>query len=117
MPIYIYKNPLTGETVELMQPASGNHSFAEINGVRWERVYTAPYAAVDSRIDPFDAKDFVKKTGQKRGTLGDLWDASAELSEKRKSKLGFDPVKSAYQKEQREKIKAARKINNKTGAS
>ena len=34
--------------------------------------------------------------GTGKGTVGELWDRSRELSEKRKDKLGYDPVKKKY---------------------
>ena len=44
------------------------------------------------------AKDFVEKTRNKSGTIGDLWDMSKELSEKRKKKHGKDPILQKYYK-------------------
>ena len=35
-------------------------------------------------------------TKNKKGTLGDLWDASREASEKRIKKYGKDPVKEKH---------------------
>ena len=67
------------------------------DGVQWKRVFTLPYASVDSKIDPNNAQDFVEKTGKKKGTYGDLLDASRELSDKRaKENGGTDPVQKRF---------------------
>ena len=41
-------------------------------------------------------KEFVEKTGKKKGTMGDLYDRSQELSEKRKQKLGTTGLKMCH---------------------
>jgi hypothetical protein len=67
------------------------------DGVEWKRVITKPYASVDSQIDPNNPNDFVEKTGKKKGTYGDILDASKELSEKRaKQHGGEDPVQRRF---------------------
>lgn len=64
------------------------------HGDKWVRVFVNPQMAIDVKIDPFSQKDFVDKTGKKRGgTIGDLMDASAQLSQQRERILGQDPVK------------------------
>lgn len=63
------------------------------NGKKWNREYFIPNTSIDTICDPFSPKDFVKSTN-KKGTLGSIWEKSAELSEKRKdSNGGIDPVK------------------------
>jgi len=63
----------------------------------WERVWTVPQASVDANIDPFSQTQFVDKLGSTKGTLGDTWERSAEMSEKRAAKRdGVDPVKQKY---------------------
>lgn len=72
------------------------HSYSE-GGVQWERVWTVPQAAVDANIDPFSQTAFVDKLGSTKGSLGDTWSRSAEMSEKRAAKRGGeDPVKKKY---------------------
>lgn len=62
----------------------------------WKRVWTKPRAAVDAfKIDPHSTKDFIRATN-KRGTMGDLYDRSAEWSEKRADKEGVDPIKQKW---------------------
>lgn len=92
MPIYLYTNDETGEVKEVLQSMNEEHVYSE-DGVQWRRIYTIPTASIDTRIDPFSSNEFVRKTN-KKGTLGEVMDISAELSEKRAEKTGGeDPVK------------------------
>lgn len=95
MPTYIYQNPQTLETVEVIQGVNEKHEYQK-GGIIYNRIFTAPNAAIDTKINPFDAKDFARKTGNKKGNIGDLFDQSMEASEKRKKSVGVDPVKKKY---------------------
>lgn len=65
-------------------------------GIKWKRVFTKPQASIDTKMDPYSARDFVKATS-KPGQIGDLWDRSREASMKRADKEGgVDPVREAY---------------------
>lgn len=72
---------------------------------QWKRVLTVPNASIDSstKINPFSQKDFVEKTGKKKGTFGDLQEAAATASAERFAKEGRDTVKenffAAYKKD------------------
>ena len=67
------------------------------DGVEWKRVFTLPYAGVDTQIDHNNPNDFIEKTGKKRGTYGNILDASKKLSEKRaKERDGVDPVQQKF---------------------
>ena len=68
----------------------------EENGVKFNRVFTKPTAATDTKIDPMNSREFVEKTGKKKGTMGDLWDQSQEASQKREKIIGKDPLKEKY---------------------
>ena len=77
-----------------------DHVYIDENGVTWSRKWTLPNAQIDADIDPFDKTAFLQKTSSEKGTLGDLWDRSREMSERRKQKNGGkDPVKEAYKKQ------------------
>jgi hypothetical protein len=93
MPIFIYKNPETGEVKEIIQSVNDNHSYSE-NGVKFERQFTIPNMSTDTRIDPWDSSSFIKATN-KPGTIGEIMDRSAELSEKRAGG-SLDPIKEQY---------------------
>lgn len=98
MPIYIYRNKNTDEYVEIFQGMNDKHEYFGENGDEdcWVREYTIPNASIDTAVDPFSENQFIDKTKGKKGTLGDLWDASKELSEKREKIIGKDPVKEEY---------------------
>ena len=93
MPEYIYENPDTREQVSVWQSIHEEHAY-EINGVAYNRVYTVPQASIDTKIDPYSQKDFKEKA--KGSTVGDLWDQSKELSQKREDREGIDPVKTKF---------------------
>ena len=72
-----------------------DHVFKGDDGVEWVRIFDIPGAVIDSifSMNPHDGKEFTRKTGQRRGKIGDLLQLSAELSEKRKNKDGRDFTK------------------------
>lgn len=82
MPEYFFQNPKTGEIKSIIQRMNDIHEFSE-NGIKFDRLFTVPQASIDTNIDPRSSRDFVEKTGRKKGTIGDLWDKSAECAEKR----------------------------------
>lgn len=96
MPVYIFTHPETGERKEIVQAMNDEHIYVDEEGVTWNREWTLPNAQVDVELDPFDGKAFAEKTKNQKGTVGDLWDQSKEMSEKRKAQLGYDPVKKKY---------------------
>lgn len=95
MPEYLFQNPFTYEIVSVVQNMNDVHEY-EQDGIKFVRIFTIPNSSKDTRCDPFNSKDFVNKTRDKKGTLGELWDLSKELSEKREQVLGKDPVREKY---------------------
>ena len=93
MPEYLFE--LNGQIKSVFQKMTEPHVFFE-NGIQWKRVWVNPQASFDTKIDPFSSREFVSKSGTKRGTVGDLLNTSKELSERRKSKLGKDPLAEKY---------------------
>jgi hypothetical protein len=129
MPFYLFQNPQTEEIVEILQNMNEEHIFFDKNGLKYNRIYTSPNYAIDSKIDPFSSKDFAEKTRNKKGTIGDLLNKSKELSEKRGGETN-DPVLknylSSYEKDKgvkhssevkKEKIQKANKKLKKFGVS
>lgn len=57
-------------------------------GKQWKRRPTLPQAASCTQLSPYDSKAFVEKTGQMKGTWGQMEELSAELSEKRAAANG-----------------------------
>lgn len=95
MPIYLFQNPKNGKIKEIVQPMNADHVYSEA-GIKWERIFTIPQASIDTEIDAFSEDSFKKKTSNKKETLGDLMDRSKELSEKRQSIAGTDPVQNKF---------------------
>ena len=96
MPIYVYRHPKTKEHREVFQGMNDEHIYSE-DGVEWDRVFSVPYASIDSSIDPFNSQHYIDATHNKKGTIGDMMDLSAELSAKRAEKSGgLDPVKEKF---------------------
>ena len=96
MPIYTYKNPKTGKTVEVIQSMLEKHEFTDSSGVLHERVFEASNLSKDQSIDAFNPKDFADKTRQKNYKLGEMWDISKELGERRKIATGKDEIKEKH---------------------
>ena len=90
MPTYLFEGP-DGEIKEVIQGMNDEHSYEE-DGVKWNRVFTNPNMAVDTDGSAFDKDTFMRKTN-KPMTVGDMWDISAEMAEKRIEKAGHDPIK------------------------
>lgn len=97
MPFYIFKHPKKERYKEIFQNMEDEHQYTE-DGVQWERVFSVPNAAINSRLDGSEA-NFRSYFDNKKGTIGDAWDASQEASEKRKKEMGHDPVKEQYYKD------------------
>ena len=103
MPEYLFENPDTGEVISVIQGVDEEHTYSE-DGKVFSRVFTVPNASVDSNVDPFSAQQFTERTKNMKGTMGDIWDYSAELSAKRKkANNGVDPVRKKAEKQYSEK--------------
>jgi hypothetical protein len=99
MPFYTYKKESTGEYKDVYQGMNDKHEYRGENGDEddWKRVFYVPNASIDTQIDPHSSKQFTERTGNKKGTVGDLLDYSKEMSAKRaESNGGVDPVKQKY---------------------
>lgn len=95
MASYDFQNPKTGQIITIYQSMASDHKYIDDNGLEWERKFSVPNAVIDGvfNIDPNDRQEFVRKTGTRKGKMNDLFQLSAELSEKRAAKEGKDPVK------------------------
>ena len=96
MPIYIFKHPKKEQYKEVFFHMNDEKVFIDDAQVEWKRVYLNPNCSIDSDIDPMDNVAFINKTGNTKGTYGELLDKSAELSQKRADKYGYDPLKKKY---------------------
>ena len=109
MPMYLFENPDTGEVVEVFFHMNDEKSHVGDDGVEWNRVYGNPQLSTKASIDPWSNSDFVNKTAEKKGSLGDLLDHSSELSAKRAEQHdGVDPVKQKYFKKYSEERHGAK---------
>lgn len=114
MPLYTYRNPKTGEEVDLVQGMNDIHEFTDENGLKWDRVFYAPNASIDTRTDEFSQQKFIDRTASKKGSVGDMLDYSAEMSAKRAEKAGgVDPVKKKYLEDYSAKRKGAKHLADK----
>lgn len=106
MPLYLYQNPKTGKIKEIVQSVHDIHEYSEA-GIKWNRVFTTPEVNTQDKLNAeSSSKQFAELTGKQKGTMGDLWDRSQELSEKRKKLYGGeDPVKKEYYKDWSKKRK------------
>tara|TARA_B100000676_G_C17872867_1_gene729601 strand:+ start:333 stop:719 length:387 start_codon:yes stop_codon:yes gene_type:complete len=99
MPLYVYKHPEKEEYIEVLQGMNDEHVYSS-DGVEWERQFTSPEISSQKIVNPWDSNAFVNQTGDSKGTIGDLMDRSAELSEMRaKENGGVDPIKDKKFKE------------------
>ena len=110
MPVYIFQNPKTKEYKEVFLALDAEKVYHE-SGVKWQRIFLAPNVSVDTQIDAKSEKDFVEKTNRKNYNLGEMWDASKDLSEKREKERGVDPVKEKSLKEYSKKRRGAKHTN------
>ena len=86
-----------------MQGIDEEHTYSE-EGRVFNRVFTVPNASIDSDVDPFSAEQFSEKTKNMKGTMGDIWDYSKELGEKRRQTTGGeDPVRKKAEKKYSDK--------------
>jgi len=109
MPAYLFYSEETDTYEDIFfkfadVPSIGTYITYE--GRKLRRAASIPCASSDTiNIDPFSQKDFVRATS-KGGTLGEMWDYSKTMSEKRKDINGVDPVleKHLDKKEKETKI-------------
>lgn len=113
MPVYIFQNPKTKEYKEVFLAIDAEKVYSE-NGVKWQRIFLPPNVSVDTQIDANSERDFIEKTKRKNYNLGEMWDSSKELSEKREKERGIDPVRDKAQKEYSKKRRGAKHTNKVT---
>ena len=103
MPLYEYTNDETGDIISIVQSMNDVHEYIDETGKKWRRVFTVPQMGVDTKFDEWDSKSFAEKSGKKIGTLGNLFDQSQELSNKREKSAGVDPLKESHLKKWKER--------------
>jgi hypothetical protein len=113
MPLYEFQHPKTREIIEVSQKMKECHVYIDDDGVEWKRIYNAPNAAIDTEMDAFSQKDWMRRTSKKGMTYGDMQDLSKELSNKREKSRGLDPVKNKTVKAYEKKTKKPHPNKNK----
>jgi hypothetical protein len=94
MPEYTFQHPKLKKVISVFLGMKEEKEYIDNKGVKWIRIWHIPNATIDAAIDPFSENQFISKVGNTKGSIGDVWDRSAELSDKRASKRdGIDPVK------------------------
>jgi len=100
MPEYIYQHPSNGKVISLIQSINDKHEYIDPKGIKWNRIFTSPQINAQEKLSVNSSQqDFVRVTSSQRGNVGDLFDRSKELSEKRQKIYGKDPVKNKYFKD------------------
>lgn len=95
MPEYLYQHPESEEVISVIQGMNEEHKFIDDQGIEWKRIFLNPTMSIDSQsIDPFSEQQFMEKTANMKGTVGDMMDYSKELSRQRAEQRGNDPVKT-----------------------
>ncbi len=97
MPYYLFSHPESGEIQEIFFHMNDEKVYVDEYGVKWNREFTVPQAGIDTKIDPYSSQAFVEKT-RKAGNVGELFDLSKEMSEKRGGKKN-DPIKRVHEKQ------------------
>lgn len=97
MPLYTFEHPTTLEQIDILQRMKEEHAHIDEEGVEWNRVFTSPNAAIDTRPDIFSTDSLAGATNNKKDSYEDLVKRSQEASEKRAEKTGGrDPVKQVW---------------------
>lgn len=100
MPIHSFVHEASGETIDVYVPASApapEHQLQVRDGREYRRVYAAPLAAKDTQYGDASLKDFSRKTSDKSGLkVGDMWEISREMSDRRRQRDGVDVVRERY---------------------
>ena len=82
----------------------------EVDGKKWRRDWSALriQGAVDGKLNCWSERSFVEKTAKMKGTVGDLWEKSQELSSQRaKEAGGQDPILQKNYKDYAKKTRGA----------
>ena len=109
MPFYTFQHPKTEKTIDIFFHMNDEKKYTDEKGTEWTRVFYAPTFAFDTMIDPHDESAFARKT-EKGGTVGELFDMSKEMSERRGGEKN-DEIKVKYE-EQKNKQLDQQALNN-----
>ena len=112
MGLYVFSHPKTGKIIEIVLSVNSEKVYIDKKGVKWNREYTVPHAAIDTQTSLTSAQEFDRKMGNKKGmTVGEMWDSSKELSQKRERLMGKDPLKEKAKEDYAKKRKGRKPRN------
>jgi hypothetical protein len=93
MPVYSFHNPENeSEIVDVVMSMNDKHEYIK-DGISWCRIWCKPQASIDTKWDAFSNQQFVERTKNMKGNVGDLFDKSKELSMERERIVGKDTIK------------------------
>ncbi len=110
MPVHEFIHEASGERISIFVPikaAVEEHQKQIVDGREYKRVYDEPpLIGKDMHHNDGTFNDFRKATDGKNVRMGDLYDISKEMSEKRAHQNGgLDPVKERMYKDYERKFK------------
>ena len=73
-----------------------DHVYVDREGLKWDRIFLAANASIDTQGDCFSKEDVARQTAKHGMTVGDMWALSKDMSNKRAKKAGKDPLKEKY---------------------
>lgn len=98
MPIYLLEcNDCSFQWDQFFNMKDKKTSACTKCGGSGRRIFTAPNVSIDAKINPYDIESLVKKTGNMKGNLGNMFDLASEASEKRGGEN--DPIRKKALKE------------------
>jgi hypothetical protein len=108
-----------GKIVELYYSSESAPKIGEVITVDNKKLTRIPSflrAQVDSisKINIDDPKDFIKRTANHKGNIGELFDLSEQLSAERENRDGTDKIGTKYQEEKAKKMENRRAANKRT---
>ena len=108
----MFKHPDEERYKEVVQKMKDKHVYFDDNGLEWQRVFVAPTTiSVGIQSDMDSSSQFVDKT--KGWSVGEMWDYSKELSEKRKSKRGDDHLERRHAKKRSDERRRKQSLQSK----
>ena len=99
MPLYLFKHPNIESFAEVFFHMEDAKEYIDEDGVKWVRQYTSPQLNTESSIDPWDNNDFINKTQDSHGSVGDLMDRSKDFLTKERKKTVELAIKEKYYKD------------------
>jgi hypothetical protein len=84
--------------MDTKQPLEAYHEQV-VNGKVYKRIYYSPNISIDGKPGGVTREDFIRKTANKKLTVGQMQEISREMHLKRVEKDGQDTVKETWYKE------------------